>query len=222
MSKPALYGATLSPFVRKIKVMLLEKKIDHDHESITPFEKTPEFLKASPLGKIPYLKDANGRTVNDSSIIAMFLEESYPENPLFPEDPYERAQVRWLEEYMDTEIATLVFGLFGQKIVRAMFMGEAVDEEVVKAAEEKAPSVLEYLESQIHGKQFFVANMLTIADISIASAFCNLKHVDFTIDSDKFPELANWFERIVQRESFSGIMAAETEMLNKTREKAKS
>ncbi len=222
MGKLTLHGATVSPFVRKVKLVLLEKGIDHDHEPSAPSQ-DPEFLKISPLGKIPVLIDEEGRAINDSSVIVSYLEDRFPEKSVLPQDSYQRSRARWFEEYADGVVSpNLVFGIFGQRIVMPYFFGTPTNEETVQAAIESAPKFLSYLEAEIKGKDYFVENTYGLADISIASTFCNLRHADFHIDQEKFPELAKWFERLLGREDVQQLLQGEKGFIDSLKAKAQS
>ena len=96
-----IYGALLSPFVRKVRCVLTEKQVAYELVATNPFDKSSEFLRRSPLGRIPALEDEEGRSLADSTVIAEYLEERFPTPPLFPRDPYDRARVRWFDEYAD-------------------------------------------------------------------------------------------------------------------------
>ena len=65
---PTLYGVGLSPFVRKVRVVLAEKSVPYDHDPVVPGNPDPEDRKMSPLGKIPALRDGD-RAFSDSSVI---------------------------------------------------------------------------------------------------------------------------------------------------------
>lgn len=213
MGKLALHGSTVSPFVRKVKIVLIEKSIDHDSLSAFPSQEA-EFLKISPLGKIPALTDEEGRCINDSSVMIAYLEERFPEKSVLPQDLYSKAQARWFEEYADSTIApTLVFGIFGQKIIRPFAFNQPTDEKVVSEAIAAAPKILEYLEGEIKGKDYFVENTYGLADISLACMFDNLDYADFKIDNDKYPSLSKWYTSISER--YSDIIAADKEFIEK-------
>ena len=220
MGKLTLHGVTLSPFVRKIKIIMIEKGIDHE-QVMTPPSQDPEFLKISPLGKIPALVDEEGRAINDSSVMVNYLEERFPEKPVLPTDAYSRARARWFEAYSGSSFApALVFGIFGQRIVRPFLFGEATDENVVKEAIESAPKFFGYLEQEIKGKEYFVDNTYGLADISIACNFINLQHANFEIDAEKFPELASWYKRVTSREHYQQLIAGEQKALEGMKAKA--
>ena len=81
-------GALLSPFVRKVRAVLAEKQLQYELVPTNPFEKSPEFLKRSPLGRIPAFEDEQGRRLADSTVIVEYLEDlffqtlhSFPRTP---------------------------------------------------------------------------------------------------------------------------------------------
>src|SRR5271154_1605390 len=99
-----LYGSNLSPFVRKVRLVLAEKGIAYAQEQISPFRPPPYFESISPLKRIPVLRDNDwpeGLTLPDSSVICDYLENIHPEPALFPKAPLERARALWYEEYVD-------------------------------------------------------------------------------------------------------------------------
>ena len=75
-----LYGAPLSPFVRKVRLLLAEKGLDYQLEAIAPFGQPAWYREISPLGRIPALRDGD-LALADSSVICQYLEERYPEPP---------------------------------------------------------------------------------------------------------------------------------------------
>nr|MBP8203491.1 glutathione S-transferase family protein [Pseudomonas sp.] len=95
-----VYGAPLSPYVRKLRLFLAEKGLDYQLEIIMPFGQQPEWYRElSPLGRIPALKDGDF-TLADSSVICHYLEEKHPElPPLYGSTPEQRAKISWLEKY---------------------------------------------------------------------------------------------------------------------------
>ncbi|MEO1920241.1 MAG: glutathione S-transferase family protein, partial [Paracoccaceae bacterium] len=78
-----LYHLPLSPFCRKIRLVLAEKKIDIDLVAEFPWERRLDYLRQNPSGKVPMLK-ADGLVLADSVAIFEYLEEVYPQVPLLP------------------------------------------------------------------------------------------------------------------------------------------
>ena len=126
-----LYGAPLSPFVRKVRLLLAEKGLDYQLEAIAPFGQPAWYREISPLGRIPALRDGD-LALADSSVICQYLEERYPEPPNLQGDaPAGRAAVRWLEKYADYEIAPLTLAdlAIASQLVNLRHAGENLDEQ---------------------------------------------------------------------------------------------
>jgi glutathione S-transferase len=115
-----IFGANVSPFVRKVLATATHKGIDFEHEVVMPGSDDPEFRKMSPLGKIPALQDGD-LVVSDSSIICEYLEDTLPAVRMLPESLEQRARARWYEEYGDTKMAE-AFGLyFFERVAKPLF-----------------------------------------------------------------------------------------------------
>ena len=96
-------GSYLSPFVRKVLVFLDLKRVPYVIDPINPFFGNDEFMRISPLRRIPVLQD-DLVTLTDSTVICEYLNERYATPPLMPCDYVQRARARWLEEYADTRM----------------------------------------------------------------------------------------------------------------------
>jgi glutathione S-transferase len=100
------WGALRSTHASKVKVVLEEKWIPYRIENLPPgnlWKKPPEMLARHPLGKVPYIEDG-AVTVFDSTVINEYLDERYPEPPLMPSAPVDRATARQLEQFGDEAI----------------------------------------------------------------------------------------------------------------------
>src|ERR1700743_1344182 len=186
-----VYGGTLSPFVRKVMVVLAEKGVEAENENINPFAPPPEFLAISPLKRIPVLRDTDvpePNTLADSSVICDYLETKFPNSPLYPKDAFQRARALWFEEYADSAVAVCVGrGLFFELIVKKM-MRQPTDEEVCKKTlQENLPPLLDYLEKELGDRQYFAGDAFSIADVSVGTMFVNFEHAGETVDSARWP-----------------------------------
>ena len=90
-----LYHQPLSPFCRKIRLVLAEKKIEVELVEERTWERRMDFLRLNPAGKVPVLK-IDDLVLADSTAIFEYLEETDPEPPLLPKDPALRAEARRL------------------------------------------------------------------------------------------------------------------------------
>jgi glutathione S-transferase len=100
-----LYGALASPYVARV-VMAARLKGLAVELTFPPGGglKSAEFLALNPLGKIPALDDG-GRVLVESAVILEYLEDQYPQQPLLPADPHDRARVRTLARFVDLYLA---------------------------------------------------------------------------------------------------------------------
>lgn len=202
-----IYGALLSPFVRKVRCVLAEKQVAYELIATNPFDKSTEFLRRSPLGRIPALDDEQGRSLADSSVIVEYLEERFPTPPVFPTDPYDRARVRWFDEYADGGMApSLTAKIFFQRVISAKLIKGGCDETVVQSALKDLPTFLGYLEGELAGREFLVADRFTLADVSVACQLVNLRHAGVEVDAGRFPTLAAWFGRVAARPSLGALI----------------
>jgi glutathione S-transferase len=208
-----LFGANLSPFVRKVKVVLAEKNLPFEQEQTSPFPPSAEFKKISPLGRIPAFQDGD-KYLADSSIISAYLEHTHPQPALYPTEPYANARALWFEEYADGGLAPIIGAkMFFNKIVGPMMMKLPFDEASFRKAEqEDLPPMFSYLEGELKG-DFLVGNSLTIGDIGVASQFVNLLLTGVTPDAGKWPKLAAYIGRIHSRPSFKPLIDGDKKML---------
>lgn len=210
-----LYGAALSPFVRKTRVFLAEKGMDYESVHIDPNDPPQDYVKLNPLKRIPALEDGD-RILADSAVICAYLERRQPEPPLYPQDHYEYARTLWFEKFADYEIAmNCTFAVFRNRVVMRLMGRECDEDKVRKALTEKLPPLMDYLESEIGDKEYFAGDMLSVADIAMASQFVNLQHGGETLDAGRWPKMAAWVERMHQRPAFRKPIEKESEFVRK-------
>ena len=216
-----VYGANMSPFVRKVRVVLAEKGIAYQLEPVNPFAPPPEFLKISPLKRIPVLRDSDRpepNTLPDSSVICDYLEHLHPSPALYPADPFMRAQALWYEEYADTSVAeTIGRGLFFERIVKKLMRQQPDEAVCATTLTSKVPPIFDYLEGELGGADFLVGNAFSIADVTVGSMLVNFEHAGEMPDAGRWPELAAYMERIHARPSFKLCLDEERPAVAKIR-----
>jgi glutathione S-transferase len=211
-----LHGVGASPFVRKVRVALVEKGMDYELDPVMPFGVSDEYKKMSPLGKVPCYTPKDGVHIPDSSVIVAYLERTNSNNPLYPENPEDFARALFLEEYADSALTPALGTIFFQRIVAPM-IGQQTDEAAIATALEKTiPPILSWLDAQIAGKEFFVGNRLSIADIAIASPFVNFMHGGGVVDAAAYPNIAAFVERMHNRPSFKAFITEEKAMFGRS------
>ena len=206
---PILHGANASPFVRKTRVALAEKGVAYDLDPVMPFGLPPEYIKKSPLGKIPCYEDGDF-VLPDSSCIVAYLERTHPSPALYPSDPKEFGRALWYEEYADTKLVENLGAIFFQRVVKAGILKQEPDEDLVqKTLKEGIPPVFDYLEGEIGDREVLVGTHFTIADIATCSPFVNFMHGGESVNAKRWPRLAAYVERIHARPSFKALIEEE-------------
>lgn len=206
-----VYGASLSPFVRKTLAVAAEKGIAVEHK-IPPFgSPDPEFREASPFGKIPGFRDGDF-CISDSSAIIHYFEAIKPEPAMIPNEAKARARTIWFEEFADTIIVGAAGPMFFNRVV-AKLLGMPGDEAAAEKAEKSLPPILDYLETQIAESGFLVGDQLTLADIAVASPFANLRHLKF--DLSNWPRTSAWVDSILSRPSFAAMLEGEAAFVSR-------
>jgi glutathione S-transferase len=210
-----VYGSSLSPFVRKVLAFAAEKELEVELKATGLGSKDPEFLEASPFGKMPGFRDGDF-AISDSTAIVTYLDAIKAEPRLIPEEPRARARAIWFDEYADTILFGCGQKMFFNRIVAPRFLGRPGDEEAATKAEcEDLPPLLDYLERVIPESGFLVEDRLTLADISVASPFANLRHLDYALDAARYPRLAYYVQTILDRPSFRNWVERETAFLQR-------
>ncbi len=216
-----VYGASISPFVRKVLVVAAEKGICVDYQPMTPNAIPEDVRENTPLGKIPFA-NIKGKWLADSSIISRYLEDVWPTPSLYPTDAYDKARALWFEEYIDGGMIPNVGPkTVYQRLVRPILLGEAGDEAMVQdALANDLPPMLSYLEKAIGDREFFVGDAMSIADVTIASIQVTLQHADIEADASLYPNLVRHRDAIWARESFADLIEGERAMLSQMKEQA--
>lgn len=214
-----VYGSTLSPFVRKVMAYLSEKGLSADLVASGMGRGGPDFVEASPFGKMPAFRDPggdNGRdfVISDSTAIITYLEAKHPEPAMIPTDPADRARTIWFEEFGDTMVAATGGKVFFNRIVAPKFLKMPGDEAAAQGAvESEMPRLFDYLERVIPDSGFLVGGRLTLADISVASPFVNYAHCQVGPDPARWPRTCAYLDAILARPSFAPMIAGEKQMV---------
>jgi glutathione S-transferase len=220
MADLVVYGTPLSPFVRKVEVVLREKGLDYDFENVNIMAKPDWFKEISPAGRIPVLRDrsvgAEGvpGTIPDSSAICAYLERKVPEPPVYPSDAFDFGRAVWFEEYADSELASDVgLGIF-RPVLFPRFQGKESDLATARQTyRERLPRHFDYFERSLDGRRFLVGDRLSIADIALACGLSQLDLVAGPPDAARWPALAAHYEAVKAHPGFAANMAACAKML---------
>jgi glutathione S-transferase len=193
-SKIRLFSGPLSMFGAKVSIALLEKGLDHDLVMV-PFNaddryepKPPEVLRINPKRQVPVLIDGP-LEIYDSTQIFEYLEDAYPETPLWPAGPADRALARLLEHQSDEVYFPHIIRLMG---LQDRLQGPEAEDAIGAAGEYCA-----HMESQLHGRDF-LAGDLSYADIAFFMAQLFGERMGARL-SDATPRLLEWRDRMISR-----------------------
>ena len=213
MTDFVLYGTPMSPFVRKAEAALHKAGADYELVNINIMDMPDWFVEISPARRIPVLRDNSigtegiPGTIPDSSAICMFLDRRFNAG-LYGSNPFDAGRAAWYEEYMDSGFAmTLGLELF-RPIVFPIFKGEASDIETAKKTwNEKLPKYFDYLEASLDGKEYFVGDSVTVADIAVTAQMSQLDLVAGLPDVGKWPSLVKHTEMMKAKPGFAENLA---------------
>ncbi|BBN67870.1 glutathione S-transferase TAU 8, partial [Prunus dulcis] len=179
-----LHGAWPSPFSCRVIWALKLKGIPYENiEEDLPYRKSPELLKYNPVHKkIPVLVHGE-KPICESMIIIEYIEETWPETPLLPADPYDRAIARFWVKFADDKGPSIwmVFRTTGEE--QEKFKKESL--EMLKTIEEHAGTL---------GKKFFGGDNIGIVDIAFGGLLIGLE----SLKTQVFPRLHAWTENFKQ------------------------
>lgn len=125
-----LCGFHISNYHNKVRIALLEKGLEHVDDSACKPSQDEAFLARSPMGKVPFL-EVDDRRISESQVICEYLEDAYPQKPLLPKDPWQRAKVRELITFLELHVE-----LVTRRLYPVLFGGKVSDE--TRASVEKA------------------------------------------------------------------------------------
>jgi glutathione S-transferase len=153
-----LYGFAISNYYNKIKLVLLEKDIPFREEHTFPSQ-DEALLKRSPLGKIPFIETEQGY-LSESQAILEYLEEAYPEKPLYPTDPFARARNRELIQHLELNIE-----LIARRLYKEAFFGGSVSDEAKQEVKERVEIGLAGLARLAKFDPYILGSEMSTADL---------------------------------------------------------
>ena len=194
-----LIGSLASPYVRKVRVVLAEKKLDYAYELENVWAADTKINESNPLGKVPCLMMEDGSPMYDSRVIAEYLDTLTPVCKLLPPNGRDRADVKVWEALADgvLDAAVLV------RLERTLRPPEQQSEAWVERQMGKVNAAIIAMARGLGEKPFASGSHFSMADIAVG---CALGYLDF-----RFPQidwrkphanLARLFDKLSERASF--------------------
>jgi glutathione S-transferase len=199
-----LCGFHLSNYHNKVRIALLEKGVAFEEDPGCAPSQKDEFLSRSPIGKVPFLELDGGRRLAESEVIAEYLEEAYPQKPLLPKDPFERAKVRELIAFMELHVELVARRLYGQ-----VFWKRPVSDEIKHAVDKELTKGIRALKALVRFDPYIAGKELTLAD---CAAFVHLPLVSLATKHgfgrdclEEIPQLKGYLKMLGERPAFRKV-----------------
>jgi glutathione S-transferase len=161
-----LCGFHLSNYHNKVRIALLEKGIAFEEDAACRPSQQDEFLARSPMGKVPFVELDGGVRLAESQAICEYLEEAYPQKPLYPRDPLARAKVRELIIVIELHLE-----LVARRLYRQAFFGGSISDELKRSVEKDLAKGVRAFGQLAKFSPYIAGAELTLAD---CSAFVHL------------------------------------------------
>ena len=200
------FHAPLSPFCRKVRLVLSEKKLEFELIEEKYWEKREDFLTLNPFGQVPVLQNSE-ITLAESSAICEYLNEKFPDPELLPNNIEDRAEVRrlvsWFDDKFNREVTQkLVYERITKKIIGKGFP-EAKN---VKVGMQNIKFHIDYMSSLLEYRQWLAGNEMTLADFAAAAHFSVLDY-SRDVDWDRSNLVKDWYAKIKSRPAFRSLLA---------------
>ena len=201
-----LYHVPLSPYCRKVRLSLAEKKLEVELVEERYWERDADFIRRNPAGKVPILK-IDGLTLTESAAICEYIEERYPDPALMPRDPSERHEVRrlvgWFDDKFHSEVTSkLLYERVNKKITKEGYP----DSTNVKAGAKAIKFHLDYLAALLDERRWLAGNTLTLADFAAAAHLSALDYIS-DVDWNRSETVRDWYAKIKSRPAFRSLLA---------------
>jgi glutathione S-transferase len=194
-----LIGSYTSPYVRKVRAVLAEKKIDYDFVIDSPWLPESGVPNLNPLGKIPVLLLEDGTPLFDSRVIVEYIDAVTPNNKLFPAPNRERIEVKRWEALADgiCDAAATVF-------LEAKRPKNEQSANWIERQREKITRSLEFMSEQLGEKPFCTGTHFSLADIAVGTALGYLAFRFADINwQENHPNLGKLYAKLMLRPSLA-------------------
>jgi glutathione S-transferase len=193
-----LIGSHTSPFARKVRIVLAEKKIDYEFELDSPWTADSKVPTINPLGKIPVLVLDDGTPLFDSRVIVEYIDNVTPNNKLFPAPNRERTEVKRWEALADG-----ICDAAASAFLEAKRPAPEQSASWISRQRDKISRSLDFMEAELRDKPFCMGTHISMADMATGTALGYLCFRFADINwQESHPNLARLYAKLMQRPSF--------------------
>ena len=201
-----LYHFPLSPFCRKVRLVLAEKKLEVELIDERYWEPSPDFLRRNPAGKVPVLR-IDARVLSESQAICEYLDDVYPSPALMPRDIDGRYEVRrlcaWFDDKFHSEVTSkLLYERVNKKIMAQGYP----DSKNVKFGAGRIKYHLDYMGWLLDQRRWLAGDAMTLADLTAAAHLSSLDYIS-DVDWNRSATVKDWYAKIKSRPAFRSLLA---------------
>jgi glutathione S-transferase len=201
-----LYHVPLSPFCRKVRLVLAEKKMDVELIEERYWEQSTEFLRRNPAGKVPILRH-QGALLTESTPICEYIEELNPEPSLIPNDAEARYEMRRLVSWFDDKFHHEVTSNLLYERVNKKVSGKGFpDSKNIKEGARKIKYHLDYMAWLLEHRRWLAGDTMTLADFAAAAHLSSLDYIS-DVDWNRSSVVKDWYAKIKSRPAFRNILS---------------
>ncbi|MDA9990437.1 glutathione S-transferase family protein [Paracoccaceae bacterium] len=201
-----LYHFALSPFSRKVRLSLAEKRIEVELVEERYWEQSAEFLRRNPAGMVPILR-LDGKNYTESTAICEYLEDLYPAPELMPKDIAEKYEVRRLVDWFDDKFYNEVTKkLLNERVIKKISGEGYPDSKNVKKGAKRIKYHLDYMAWLLERRRWLAGDIMTLADFSAAAQLSCLDYLS-DVDWNRSVAVKDWYAKIKSRPAFRNILA---------------
>ncbi|MAY33236.1 MAG: glutathione S-transferase [Rhodovulum sp.] len=201
-----LFHVPLSPYCRKVRLALAEKRIEVELVEERYWEQDPDFLRRNPAAKVPILR-MDGRLMSESQAICEYIEETNPTPPLMPRDPVDRCEVRrlvfWFDDKFHHEVTSkLLYERVNKKVTKQGYP----DSKNVKYGAQRIKFHLDYMGWLLDQRRWLAGDVMTLADFTAAAHLSCLDYIS-DVDWNRNANVKDWYAKIKSRPAFRSLLA---------------
>ena len=201
-----LIGSVTSPYVRKVRVVMAEKKLDYSFELENVWAADTTIQRSNPLGKVPCLVMEDGRSMYDSRVIVEYLDTLTPVCKLLPPNGRDRANVKVWEALADGVLDAAV----SVRLEKTLRTQEQQSPQWIERQLHKVRAGLQVMSHDLGEQPFCMGNHYTLADVAVG---CALGWLAFRFPEigwrNDYPNLARLFDKLSERQSFKDTVPFE-------------
>src|SRR3954468_15515027 len=188
-----LYHLPLSPYARKVRLVLAAKRLPFELRLEKAWERRPEYLELNPAGTVPTLVEDNGLVIPESAVICEYLDEAYPDTSLMGRTLAERVEVRRLAAWFDGKFASEVTAnLFGEKFMRRLTKRGNPDPSAIRTGYTALRYHLDYIGWLAETRKWLAGGVLSLADFAAAAHLSSLDYIG-DVDWSICPPAKDWY-----------------------------